>query len=186
MWHRRIFQILQRCCLCYNKFRDGLVSWVLALFHFCMSVVFASLWHHTDIILAFPTQTFPFARFTISKHYVPQSSFIKHRRHICLPHWPECLLIFSPLPKEWIVQPHSMKKYIVAFWSLVFFICEWLKKTVLLFQVTSMWYEYDWRFFGNLNFNIKQWKKFAHKKALCLSAGTYGNNPTNWQTYRHQ
>jgi len=55
VWHRRVFQSLRRCCLCCNKFRDGLVSWVLALSQFCISVVFASLWHLTDIIPAFPT-----------------------------------------------------------------------------------------------------------------------------------
>ena len=89
--------------LCCNKFKDGLVSCVLALSQFCMSVLFASLCHVTDIILAFPTQTFPFSRFRMSKHFVPQSSFIEHQVCPCLSHWPECLLIFSPLSKEWIV-----------------------------------------------------------------------------------
>jgi hypothetical protein len=152
VWHRRIFQILQRC-LCCNKFRDGLVSWVLAVSQFCMSVVLASMWHLTDVTLAFPTQTFPVVRCRISKHFVPQSSFIKYRGCLCLPHWPECLLIFSSLPKDWGFQAHSVKKHIVAFWSLIFVICEWLKKIVLLFQVTSMWYECDWKFLGKLNFN---------------------------------
>jgi len=175
VWHRRIFQSLRRCFLCCNKAGDGLVSWVLALSQFCMSFVFAGFWHLQDIIPAFPTQTFPFSRFRIPKHFVPQSSFIEHQACLCVPHLPECLLIFSPLPKN---RMFSQTAWRYILWNLVTcFLYLWMTEEDRVVissdkRVIWIWLRVSWK----PEFNIKQWKKFTHKKALCLSAGMFGNN----------